>query len=184
MLKKKNIAMVMAAATVATSVAPVFAASLDKETISVKDTQKIADLKAEVKGYLDTKYTEVETGDDANSTAFESVTKNTSPYTVNVEGTQGGLSLSSKEITSIKELQEELDKLTQNGDKLVVTVINDTAFNKVDEEITNWKTAEYKVSDLDNVVDEAEALKVSKEVKDVEKIDKDTVSITLKNNDT
>ena len=185
MLKKKNIAMIMAAATVATSVAPAFATSLDKQTISVKDDEKVAALKAEVKGYLDTKYTEVQSGVDADGTiSFESVTKNTSPYSVSVEGKQGGATLSSKDITSVKGLQEELDKLTQNGDNLVITVKNTTAFNKVDEEITNWKTAEYKISDLAGVITAAEGLKDTKEVEDVEKIDKNTVSIALKNNDT
>ncbi|MDR0880527.1 MAG: cell wall-binding repeat-containing protein [Clostridioides sp.] len=59
-MNKKNLAVVMTAATVATSVAPVFAdttvASLDGQTVGVKDTAKIEQLKKEVKELLDTKY--------------------------------------------------------------------------------------------------------------------------------
>ncbi|RDY23281.1 cell wall-binding repeat-containing protein [Romboutsia maritimum] len=52
MLKKKNIAMVMAAATVATTVAPAFAAKLDTETVTDE-----AKLIAEVQEKLNTRYT-------------------------------------------------------------------------------------------------------------------------------
>ena len=56
MLKKRNIAMTMAVATAATTVAPAFAATLDGETIKLSDSTKIEELKAEIKGYFNTKY--------------------------------------------------------------------------------------------------------------------------------
>ena len=52
--------MTMAVATVATTVAPVFAATLDGETISVKDTAKVEELKSEIKGYFATRYSKNE----------------------------------------------------------------------------------------------------------------------------
>lgn len=112
MLKKKNIAMVMAAATVATSVAPVFAASLDGETVSTKDSAKLAQLKEEIKGYLDVKYTT-----DKSLLKVEALA-GTPVYEVKI----GVNKVADTKITSIKDLEKELVGLTKSTDTINITV--------------------------------------------------------------
>lgn len=163
MLKKRNIAMTMAVATVATTVAPAFAATLDGQTISVKDSEKIAQLKEEIKGYLDTKLTNPKSEDDIKKPVYE-------------------VKVNDNEITTLKELQAYLDELTKVGDSLEIKVTNTVPFAELDGKIIDWKAEQYKASELNDVVTAAKGLDGI--VEDVEKVDTNTVLITLKNNET
>ena len=163
MLKKRNIAMTMALATAASSFAPAFAATLDGETISVKDSEKIAQLKEEIKGYLDTKLTSPKDKADKDKPVYK-------------------VEVGSTEITTLKELQDKLDELTKVGDSLEIKVTNIVPFAELDGEIIDWKSQQYKASELNEVVTTAKALDGI--VDDVEKVDTNTVLITLKNNKT
>lgn len=173
MLNKKNIAMTMAAATVVTSVAPIFADTVQNTVISVKDEAKMNALKSEIKGYLDTKY---------NGDVLDSNNDGECVYTikVSVNGAQA------TEIKSLKDLQTKLEDLTKIDDSLKITV-KDKGHNEVDGKIVDWKTENYKKSELDGVVTEATALiKTSDKsdlVQSVEKTNADTVTIKLKNNE-
>ena len=112
MLKKKNIAMTMAVATVATTVAPAFAATLDGETISVKDTAKVEELKSEIKGYFATKYSKNSEDLKESDNAGKSV------YTVKVGANKDSL----EEIKTLDALEVELAKITEENPTLLITV--------------------------------------------------------------
>lgn len=111
MLKKKNIAMVMAAATVATSVAPVFALKLDVADNKVDE----ATLKSEVEKMLATKYSNPkETGGDGTIATDADEYKN-SVYKIKAGG---------KDIKNMNDL--EIAMLTSKNDniELRLTVID------------------------------------------------------------
>lgn len=169
MLKKKNIAMTMAVATVATSVAPAFAAGFEnKAVISTTDEASITALKEEIKGYLDVKYTEDATkleGDAENL-------KGKCAYKVTVGST---------EVTTVRELEKELSKLTKLNPTVDVKV-EDLGHKVVDGEVVNWKTTQYKKGE---VVEEAqEAAKTAGiSESDIDVVDAKTISLKLQNND-
>ena len=168
MLKKKNIAMTMAVATVATTVAPAFAATLDGETISVKDTAKVEELKSEIKGYFATRYSKNE--EDLIS---ESDNAGKSVYTVKVGADESSLS----EIKTLDALEVELAKITEENPTLLITV-EDKGHKTVDGITVDWKEGTYKKAELEAL------LTIGKNVTDTNKLDDNTVSLTLKNNET
>ena len=168
MLKKKNIAMTMAVATVATTVAPVFAATLDGETISVKDTAKVEELKSEIKGYFATRYSKNE-----EDWISESDNAGKSVYTVKVGADESSLS----EIKTLDALEVELAKITEENPTLLITV-EDKGHKTVDGITVDWKEGTYKKAELEAL------LTIGKNVTDTNKLDDNTVSLTLKNNET
>ena len=167
MLKKKNIAMTMAVATVATTVAPAFAATLDGETISVKDTAKVEELKSEIKGYFATKYSKNSEDLKESDNAGKSV------YTVKVGANKDSL----EEIKTLDALEVELAKITEENPTLLITV-EDKGHKTVDGITVDWKEGTYKKAELEAL------LTIGKNVTDTNKLDDNTVSLTLKNNET
>jgi len=105
MSKKRNLAVLMAAATVATSVAPVFAAE-------VKDLNE-ASLISEVEKLLGTKYTDPDESGKEGVVADE-------PYLNSVY--EITTSLDSEPITSVSNLKTKIEKAKLNSADLVVTV--------------------------------------------------------------
>jgi len=118
MSKKRNLAVLMAAATVATSVAPVFAdttKSLDGETVSAKDSAKLDQLKKEVEGYLNTKFT-------TNKELLKTDTKaGKCVYTITSVYTPASGSDQTKVLESTRDLERELAKLDKADDKISIT---------------------------------------------------------------
>ena len=167
MLKKKNIAMTMAVATVATTVAPAFAATLDGETISVKDTAKVEELKSEIKGYFATKYSKNSEDLKESDNAGKSV------YTVKVGANKDSL----EEIKTLDALEVELAKITEENPTLLITV-EDKGHKTVDGITVDWKEGTYKKAELEDL------LTIGENVTDTNKLDDNTVSLTLKNNET
>lgn len=175
MLKKKNIAMVMAAATVVTSVAPVFAATLDGETVSKKNEAKIAELKSEIKGYFDTKYTSEKNALSDEDLAGKCV------YTITVGGT---------EIFSSRDLDKAIT-LLEDGKELSITV-TDKGHTTIDGKIVDSKVEKYEkknVSDIETAVKAVADLKVStdtdaKAVATYEEVSTNVFAVKLLNNDT
>ena len=167
MLKKKNIAMTMAVATVATTVAPAFAATLDGETISVKDTAKVEELKSEIKGYFATKYSKNSEDLKESDNAGKSV------YTVKVGANKDSL----EEIKTLDALEVELAKITEENPTLLITV-EDKGHKTVDGITVDWKEGTYKKAELEDL------LKIGGNVTDTNKVDDNTISLTLKNNET
>ena len=126
MLKKKNIAMVMAAATVATSVAPVFAA-VNEENVNE------ATLIAEVEKLLAKKYSnEEETGRPNDSIGTNQEYKN-SVYSIESNITTTG-TIGSAEVKSVKELKQMIEQAKLSNTELVLTV-TDKGHKEIDGKI-------------------------------------------------
>ena len=126
MLKKKNIAMVMAAATVATSVAPVFAA-VNEENVNE------ATLIAEVEKLLAKKYSnEEETGIPNDSIGTNQEYKN-SVYSIESNITTTG-TIGSAEVKSVKELKQMIEQAKLSNTELVLTV-TDKGHKEIDGKI-------------------------------------------------
>lgn len=176
MSKKRNLAVLMAAATVATSVAPVFAdttASLDGQEVSAKDSAKLDQLKSEIQGLLDKKYTTekdlLKDEDLAGKSVYE-------------------IKAGAASINSMRDLDKLIANLDGENDKISITA-TDLGFKEVDGKILDNEVKKFKQIDID-------ALKTGKytDIKDedgkvisdaVESVDysKDTVILSLKNND-
>ena len=125
MLRKKNIAMVMAAATVATSVAPVFAA-VNEENVNE------ATLIAEVEKLLAKKYSnEEETGRPNDSIETNQEYKN-SVYSIESNITTG--TIGSAEVKSVKELKQMIEQAKLSNTELVLTV-TDKGHKEIDGKI-------------------------------------------------
>ena len=125
MLRKKNIAMVMAAATVATSVAPVFAA-VNEENVNE------ATLIAEVEKLLAKKYSnEEETGRPNDSIGTNQEYKN-SVYSIESNITTG--TIGSAEVKSVKELKQMIEQAKLSNTELVLTV-TDKGHKEIDGKI-------------------------------------------------
>lgn len=123
MLKKKNIAMVMAAATVATSVAPVFAA------VNVENVNE-ANLIAEVEKLLGTKYTDAtETG---NGGVVGVAGATNSVYEIVDE-------LGNK-ITSIADLKKQIEAIKLDGTRTLQLTVTDKGHKTIDGKIVATET--------------------------------------------
>ena len=179
MLKKRNMAVAMAAVTVATTVAPAFAGTLDGTVVSSSNVEKMAELRTELKGYFDTKYSK-DTAD------LNAATADTCTYTITVQKNgKGGF-------TPLANIAA-FDKLVANlkSDEYIKVQVVDKGFKEVDGKIVDWKTIEYVNSDMAGVETAAKALlrdktlgNVDNPVIAVDVIDsKGTVSIKLANND-
>ena len=130
MLKKKNIAMVMAAATVATSVAPVFAA------VNVENVNE-ANLIAEVEKLLGTKYTDAtETG---NGGVVGVAGATNSVYEIVDE-------LGNK-ITSIADLKKQIEAIKLDGTRTLQLTVTDKGHKTIDGKIVATETTTKRLYD-------------------------------------
>lgn len=130
MLKKKNIAMVMAAATVATSVAPVFAATIEKTEVDE------ATLVAKVQELLNTKYSDAkEDGDDNNDTLATKpgMSYTNSVYSIDANGT------TVKSIAQFKTIVENAKVLNEE----VIVTVTDKGHRTVDGKIVATENTKY-----------------------------------------
>lgn len=129
MLKKKNIAMVMAAATVATSVAPVFAA------VNVENVNE-ANLIAEVEKLLAKKYSDSEETGNGETIGTNEDYKN-SVYSIKAT-TEGTV----VEVTSVKHLKEIIESVKVNAvtDTSVELSVEDKGHKEVDGKIVANET--------------------------------------------
>ena len=172
MLRKKNIAMVMAAATVATSVAPVFAA-VNEENVNE------ATLIAEVEKLLAKKYSnEEETGRPNDSIGTNQEYKN-SVYSIESNITTTG-TIGSAEVKSVKELKQMIEQAKLSNTELVLTV-TDKGHKEIDGKIV---ASENTTKRFYNEFDEAALNKVFNNVGASFELDKNYVKygkITLAN---
>ena len=172
MLRKKNIAMVMAAATVATSVAPVFAA-VNEENVNE------ATLIAEVEKLLAKKYSnEEETGIPNDSIGTNQEYKN-SVYSIESNITTTG-TIGSAEVKSVKELKQMIEQAKLSNTELVLTV-TDKGHKEIDGKIV---ASENTTKRFYNEFDEAALNKVFNNVGASFELDKNYVEygkITLAN---
>lgn len=143
MLKKKNIAMVMAAATVATSVAPVFAAV---------ETNKLdeAELIAKVQELLETKYSNTkESGNGLVITAGNEHLNSVYTITASATNTSGGVvnldgSNPKVVVRSVAHLKTLIEKSKVENLDLTFAVV-DKGHKEVDGEIVAVETNNYAV---------------------------------------
>lgn len=146
MMKKRNMAVAMAAVTVATTAAPAFAAqateTLDGTVVSVSNAEKMGALKAEVKGLLDTKYSETAPLMTVQSGLGSGAAKGKCVYTITAVANVNGTQQAAANIDSIRDLEKEIAKLEKEGDFLNITVV-DKGHKEVDGEIVNWETTQY-----------------------------------------
>lgn len=127
MLKKKNMAMIMAGVTVATSVAPVFAAQEEVKQnqnykINAKDSAKLIE---EVRKALDVKFEDTK----LNVTAGERV------YSITVDG---------KELVNATQLQNKINGLA-DGATLDVVIV-DKGHQVIDGKIANYEYKQYETA--------------------------------------
>lgn len=141
MLKKKNIAMVMAAATVATSVAPVFASSVERKSLDEET------LISTVEELLNTKYSDAEEDGDGNP-ATEATGENAytnSVYTIesnlNKEGKPASPAVT---ITNISDLKEIIEGAKVDNATLTLTV-TDKGHKEVNGQIVAGDKNKYAV---------------------------------------
>ena len=131
MMKKKSMAVAVAAVTVATSVAPAFADNLQGTVVSTNDTQKYDALKAQLQGYFDTTYTtdKADLLNDGNA--------GQSAYTINANKNE-------KATTPMKDMKalEDLLASLKNGEYVNISVTN-KGFNKIDGQIVDYKIENY-----------------------------------------
>ena len=121
MLKKKNIAMVMAATTVATSVAPVFAAGVERTQLEEEA------LIARVEELLNTKYSDAkEDGDGLINTEATGVnTYTNSVYKIQSNINKQGATLAAGsfvDVTSVADLKDYIEAAKTNRIQLTLTV--------------------------------------------------------------
>lgn len=189
MSKKRNLAVLMAAATVATSVAPVFAAetteSLDGKTISAKDSAKLDQLKAEVKALLDVKFV------NDKDLLLEEDYAGQSVYTINATVTLNGKTPTTPEIKTMRDLDRELASFSNENDTIVLNV-TDKGHKEVNGKILDNEVKNYKYQDMQNLKSKNnDELKVALNAIDatdapnaVTEVDRDAnaIYVTLQNN--
>ena len=130
MLKKKNIAMVMAAATVATSVAPVFAATIEKTEVDE------ATLVAKVQELLNTKYSDAKEDGDGNDDTLSTkpgMSYTNSVYSIDANGT------TVKSIAQFKTIVENAKVLNEE----VIVTVTDKGHRTVDGKIVATENTKY-----------------------------------------
>lgn len=124
MLKKKNIAMAMAAATVVTA-APAYAAPVQRDVIDTTQEKEIKELKDAVLAKYNTKYTKNEAL--ANGTNGECV------YEITIEGVNTKLDSYAKFEAAFDKLYKEL----KNGEQITVSYTSEnTKFRVLEDEKT------------------------------------------------
>ncbi|WP_027701362.1 cell wall-binding repeat-containing protein [Metaclostridioides mangenotii] len=169
MSKKRNLAVVMAAATVATSVAPVFAdtaKSLDGETISAKDSTKMSELKNEVEGYLDTRYVNDEDELNTPGLAGKSVYTVTADVTdIKNQSALTGLDIkdeNSKKIATIakiRDFEKVVNALDTDADTFSLSVVDKIGHTKVDDKIVDYTVEKYDTAEMTELNTKIDAIK-------------------------
>lgn len=130
MLKKKNIAMAMAAATVVTA-APAYAAPVQREVVDNTQEKEIKELKAEVLEKFNTKYTE-------NEALANDEVKGKNAYTIK-------MSINKEEavtMNSYAEFERAFDKAfkeLKNGDKITVEYASEAIRTLEDGTVVYYK---------------------------------------------
>ncbi|MDB8789326.1 cell wall-binding repeat-containing protein [Romboutsia sp. 1001216sp1] len=135
MLKKKNMAMVMAGVTVATSVAPVFANEVKEDKNYNLNYKESAKLVEGVRKALEVKYEETKKG----------ATVGTSVYSIQVVSGEDR-----KDITNGTDLQDKIDALA-DGATLTVE-IQDKGHQVINNKVVDYKFEQYKTAS--EIVDE------------------------------
>lgn len=139
MLKKKNMAMVMAGVTVATSVAPVFANEVKEDKNYNLNYKESAKLVEGVRKALEVKYEETKAG----------ATVGTSVYSIQVVSGEDR-----KDITNGTDLQDKIDALV-DGATLTVE-IQDKGHQVINNKIVDYKFEQYKTAtEIVEAVEEA-----------------------------
>lgn len=139
MLKKKNMAMVMAGVTVATSVAPVFANEVKEDKNYNLNYKESAKLVEGVRKALEVKYEETKKG----------ATVGTSVYSIQVVSGEDR-----KDITNGTDLQDKIDALA-DGATLTVE-IQDKGHQVINNKIVDYKFEQYKTAtEIVEAVEEA-----------------------------
>lgn len=130
MLKKKNIAMAMAAATVVTA-APAYAAPVQREVVDNTQEKEIKELKAEVLEKFNTKYTE-------NQALANNEVKGKNAYTIK-------MSINKEEavtMNSYAEFERAFDKAfkeLKNGEKITVEYASEAIRTLEDGTVVDYK---------------------------------------------
>ena len=127
-MKKKNIAMMMAGVTVASAVAPAFAAQdLDTTQRIAVNVNDVKELESKLREMLNVKFTEVK----GNGT--EKVEERV--YNIKVNG----------EDTEIVNASDVVNKINENG-KIVLNIV-DKGHKTVGKNVVNYKVEQYKTTD-------------------------------------
>ena len=158
-MKKRNMAITIAAVSAATSVAPAlaFADTLDNQVIASTDVKAVAELKGEIEGFLNTKYTNDAKlmADYKYNGASEAAKAGSSVYTVNV--TVDGVSYAKPEdktIATMDQLDVALAKLNDTNHKFLNIEVIDNGHKTVNGQIVNWKEGTYTQDDINNLYTE------------------------------
>jgi putative cell wall-binding protein len=128
MLKKKNMAIMMAVATVATTVAPAFAATVEEQVVSDE-----AKLISDVQKMLDTKYTNVKENGEDTGVAQEAYQN--SVYKITVTGTNNV-------IENVQELKVLIENSKLSSAPLKLTVV-DKGHKEVNGAIVSTETNDF-----------------------------------------
>lgn len=148
-MKKRNMAITIAAVSAATSVAPAlaFADTLDNQVIASTNAQAIAQLKGEIQGFLNTKYT-----NEANmlkdvtyqNSEKQNLTKAVAGqcvYTIQVKCENAKNNISN--LTDMDQLDVALAQLNNTDNRFLNIEVIDNGHNTVNGQIVNWKEGKY-----------------------------------------
>lgn len=143
-MKKRNMAITIAAVSAATSVAPAlaFADTLDNQVIASTDAKAVAELKGEIEGFLNTKYTnEANMLKDVTYSGLTKAVAGQCVYTINVkcEDTKNNIN----GLQNMDQLDVALAKLNDTTNKFLNIEVIDNGHNTVNGQIVNWKEGKY-----------------------------------------
>ena len=148
-MKKRNMAITIAAVSAATSVAPAlaFADTLDNQVIASTDANAVNQLKGEIQGFLNTKYT-----NEANmlkdvtyqNSEKQNLTKAVAGqcvYTIQVKCENAKNNISN--LTDMDQLDVALAQLNNTDNRFLNIEVIDNGHNTVNGQIVNWKEGKY-----------------------------------------
>lgn len=160
-MKKRNMAITIAAVSAATSVAPAlaFADTLDNQVIASTDANAVNQLKGEIQGFLNTKYT-----NEANmlkdvtyqNSEKQNLTKAVAGqcvYTIQVKCENAKNNISN--LTDMDQLDVALAQLNNTDNRFLNIEVIDNGHNTVNGQIVNWKEGKYTQEEITNVLDTA-----------------------------
>ena len=148
-MKKRNMAITIAAVSAATSVAPAlaFADTLYNQVIASTDANAVNQLKGEIQGFLNTKYT-----NEANmlkdvtyqNSEKQNLTKAVAGqcvYTIQVKCENAKNNISN--LTDMDQLDVALAQLNNTDNRFLNIEVIDNGHNTVNGQIVNWKEGKY-----------------------------------------
>ncbi|MDB8802086.1 cell wall-binding repeat-containing protein [Romboutsia sp. 1001216sp1] len=143
-MKKRNMAITIAAVSAATSVAPAlaFADTLDNQVIASTDANAVNQLKGEIQGFLNTKYTS--DADLLKDVTYSGLTKAVAGqcvYTINVKCDDTKNNING--LQNMDQLDVALAKLNDTTNKFLNIEVIDNGHNTVNGQIVNWKEGKY-----------------------------------------